>query len=87
MARDLARLLDAGNQAGRGVDTYHKLSPRMIAVLRELGGTPATGRRSDPEADEDDDGGRDQVDDELDELTRRADDRSNRAADMDATPP
>jgi len=38
MAREYARLLDAAVSTGDGAGAYHKLGPRLQAVLRELAG-------------------------------------------------
>lgn len=87
MARELARLLDAGATAGRGADTYHKLGPRMVGVLRELGASPAARGRPARGDEGDDDGARDELDDELDELETRRRTRADRASRVDPAAP
>lgn len=82
LARELALLLDTGAAGGRGLETYHKLAPRMAGVLRELGATPAsTGRRAGGRDDDDDRD--DPADAELDELEERRRTRPDRAARVD----
>ena len=81
LARVLAEQLDGGD-----VTTMAKLAPKLVAVLRELGATPAPGGRpaatggGDPRAD---DGTDADADDELAELERNARTRADRAAGMD----
>jgi hypothetical protein len=80
LARELARHMDSSSS----VTTLAKLSPRLAGVLRELGATPATGRRP---GGEDDGDGDDPAGDELAELEGNVGTRADRAAGMDPAAP
>jgi hypothetical protein len=88
MARELARLLDAGSNAGDGAGAYHKLAPRLVGVLRELGATPAARRSNGRGEDGDGPTPGERADlDELGDLQRAARDRAYGAAGVDSPAP
>lgn len=82
LARELARLLDAGDAT-----TYARLAPKLAGVLRELGATPAPGGRpvrpAAPGGDHQDDERDDDGESELAELIDLDASRADRAARLD----
>lgn len=85
LASELAGLLDEAAAAGRALEAYRHLSPRLAGVLRELGATPASSSRRG--GDDDDPDSNDPAERELDDLERQRRTRADRASAMDATTP